>query len=1202
MENFKSFGGKISIPLMEGYMAITGPNGSGKSNITDAILFVLGPKSSKAMRAGKLTDLIYSGNKDGSKADHTKVSLIFDNKDRMLPWDADEVKFTRIVKITRDGDGYVSYFYINDQPSSLNEFTGLLTKARISADGYNMVQQGDVTEIINMGKIPRRRIIDSISGIASYDADIENAQTEKAAAQENMKVITAVIGELEAQIKSLKADMEAARKYLEAKKQLDLANAQMVHRSLSTEEEKLKYTQENCAKLQADVMALEKTKGELRAKIEQLDLDKQAKEKEIADSVGPQYNEIKSKIESAKLERARADDAVERASESRSASEDELKGLEESLQETVKSIDGCSKSISDNDIKLEQANDSLSKAKADSERISKEMASKGGEHAELEKKQKDLESKIDVAGAAERDARVRASTAESVKENASRAVATLEERLGSADFEIKDADWNLSKMKQEAGPSADLSTFTNRILALKRQESELEKQETDLTNAVYRLNGDYNALMAEKKVTERFQGNEAVSAVLSLRDKGVLKGIFGTIAELGSAKSEFSTALSVAAGGKMQAIVVADDQVAADAIGILKKNKLGRALFLPLNKMMVGKPRAGAILKVKDTIGYAIDLVSFDEKYRAAFWFAFGDTMVVDSLDHARALMGGVRMVTLDGELLDASGAMTGGSLDGRQNSVKFGAASQSQLEKVGNDLRNANEALDTVRTRLRELRDQIREADDQMRAAGSGSVEIQGKIGKAEAQLKGLRDNRKSIADELAGKKDELTAAEKEFSEASADADAKTAVLEKLQAERGKVRDRIAEIAPAGMQEKIQQARDLVYGLNNQISDMVNTKAALGAELSGYQNAKASTETAISKAKDAKTAAEKTIRESSEKSERIKIDLDAMRAIEAKMESSTQGLRDERDKIMLDRSKADNDRNKAISDIETKNGLVLQAQANIEIINHNIDGLKTEVAQLTIKVEGDVPAEEELRRTIKSCEAVISRLGNVNLRAIEDYDEKSKRYESLKADMDRLEKQTKDLDGLVISLNAKKKGLFMDVYTNVNENFKKIFASLSSGGEAYMSLEDENDPFNGGLIINAKPRNGRMLRLEALSGGEKSLTALSFIFAIQEYQPSPFYVLDEVDMFLDSVNSEMVAQRIKQSSAKTQFIQVSLRKVTLALADHLIGVTRPPNGVSKVIMQPDLAEVSKYEEEAQRKIKEAEAANNKSDEGKGSE
>ena len=189
---------------------------------------------------------------------------------------------------------------------------------------------------------------------------------------------------------------------------------------------------------------------------------------------------------------------------------------------------------------------------------------------------------------------------------------------------------------------------------------------------------------------------------------------------------------------------------------------------------------------------------------------------------------------------------------------------------------------------------------------------------------------------------------------------------------------------------------------------------------------------------------------------------------------------------------------------------------------------------------------------------------------------------------MESLNRHIRELTDLMSNLTSKKKGLFMQSYNAVNENFKSIYAQLSGGGEAFMGLEDEDDPFSGGLMINAKPRNGKLLKLEALSGGEKSLTALSFIFAIQEHQPSPFYVLDEVDMFLDSINAEMVARRVKESSAKAQFIQVSLRKVTLALADHLIGVTRPPSGISRVIMQPDLAEVSRYEEEALRKQKEA--------------
>ncbi|MDR0508728.1 MAG: chromosome segregation protein SMC, partial [Candidatus Methanoplasma sp.] len=269
---------------------------------------------------------------------------------------------------------------------------------------------------------------------------------------------------------------------------------------------------------------------------------------------------------------------------------------------------------------------------------------------------------------------------------------------------------------------------------------------------------------------------------------------------------------------------------------------------------------------------------------------------------------------------------------------------------------------------------------------------------------------------------------------------------------------------------------------------------------------------------------------------------------------------------------------------IETKSGIRSSNEAQINIVRENLAQIEAEIAEIKMEIKLPVPSEEEIRRTIRSCENVLSKIGNVNLRAIEDYEERKGRYDSLMADVNKLKNQIKELSNLTESLNSQKKGLFMQSYDAVNANFKLIYEQLSGGGEAFMGLENEDDPFLGGLTINAKPKNGKLLRLEALSGGEKSLTALAFIFAIQEYQPSPFYVLDEVDMFLDSVNAEMVAKRIKESSRRAQFIQVSLRKVTLATADHLIGVTRPPSGISKVIMQPDLAEVSRYEEEALKK------------------
>ena len=1187
MENFKSFGGKVSIPLMEGYMAITGPNGSGKSNITDAILFVLGPKSSKAMRAGKLTDLIYNGNKASGKVDSTKVTLYFDNTDRLLPWDADEVRFTRVVKISSDGEGYSSYFYVNDQRSSMAEFDSLLTRARISADGYNMVQQGDVTDITKMGNIDRRRIIDGIAGISSYDSDIQKAQAEKAEAEQNMAMIEIVLGELKAQLQQLQKDMEAAKKYVELKARLDMANAQYVHRQYMNEEEKLKYTQESIVKVENEIQELYRKKDELNAKIAENDEAIKQKEKEIEAKVGPEYTEVKSKIEEIKIAKALSEDSISREEEEMSERRTDLETQKENLKDAESELNECLKSVSDMQIELDQKSAALEEARAENKRVSDEMRSIGGEYKNLQDKLASLEKSFEDASNGEHDIRSKLAAAEVVDDESSRAVASLEEQIANADFEIKDAEWNLSKVKQEAGPVADIEQFKKSILDMKREEAELEKKEQEINSAVRRISQEYNTLAAEKRVTEKMRGSDAVVAVLEMRDKGTLRGIHGTIAELGSVDPEYETALSVAAGGKMQAIVVDDDEVAAQAIAELKRTGHGRATFLPLNKMIEGKPRAKAIMAVKESLGYAIDLIDFKPEYRSAFWYVFADTIVVDSLSTARRLMGGIRIVTKGGELVEASGAMTGGTV--KTQTLKFGAASQSKLDEVSADLRAANQSYEMIQNKLKELRARIRQADDQMREAGTGNIELQGKITKLEVKLGELREMRKRLKADLEEKKSAYTAANKNRNDLNAQLSEVLKNIESLKQDRQKVRSRIAEIAPADLQQRMQAAMDAVYKINGEKNDLINSLAALNAEKSEYENNKRYIEKAVKALEEGIKENGAKIDEENEKLSKIKVDLEAMRAIEKRMEDGIRDLTDAKEKLVENKFKLENALDNAVSGIDTKNGIKASAEANLVIIQKSLDELKVQVAEIKVEVEQPIPSEDSLRRTIRSCESAIADLGNVNLRAIEDYDERKKRFDNLTSDVERINAQIKDLNELMDNLGKKKKGLFMDVYDGVNANFKTIFAELSGGGEAFMSLENEEDPFSGGLLINAKPRNGKMLRLDALSGGEKSLTALAFIFAIQEHQPSPFYVLDEVDMFLDSVNSEMVAQRIKKSSAKTQFIQVSLRKVTLTLADHLIGVTRPPNGVSKVIMQPNLAEVSKYEEEAQRRIEEAE-------------
>ena len=1185
MENFKSFGGKVSVPLMEGYMAITGPNGSGKSNITDAIMFVLGPKSPKVVRAGKQTDLIYNGNKSSGRADFMKVTLVFDNTDRMLSWNADEVRFTRVVKMAGNGEDYYSSFYINDQKSNLAEFDSLLTRARISADGYNLVQQGDVTDITKMGAVERRRVIDRISGVESYDADIASAEKERDAAQENMDSTNIVIGELETQIRRLEKEREVARKHIELKGKLDMANAQLKHRHLANEMEKKNTTLDAIEKTNQEIISLRDRKVELNNTIEECTTGISDTEKEIEARVGPEYTELKRKIEAVRIDKALADDVVSKNEEKISDDERELQGYQEEFVENESQLQSVIQSISELEIGLEANKKDLADAKAEEDRISKEMESLGGEHATLEKDLKALEAEIDAKSEEEIDVRTKLTGAEM-----SRQIGQAETDLSNVEFQIKDAEFNLSEIKREAGPIADIETFRNRILALKSQENELENQERDINSALTKMNEEYNQLMIEKRSSEKAsRGSEAVSAVLEMRDKGLIKGIHGTVAQLADVDPGFETALAVAAGGKMQHIVVDDDQVATDIISELKKGGHGRATLLPLNKMTEGKPRAKAIMSVKDSLGYAIDHIDFKPEYRSVFWYVFADTIVVDNINTGRRLMGGVRIVTKSGELLEASGAMTGGSI--RPNTtMKFGVASQSKLDEVGAKMSSAKASLESIRSRLADIRKQIRDADDGMRAAGTGSIELKGKIATLEVQLKEYRDSRKRLTQTVGEKKAAYADIQSERSGLVETEKRIVGELDAMKAERNRIRARIEEIAPTELQKRLLDARKTINDASAAINGVMDTLSAQRVERSGFDNAKVRIDKDMKRLEEEISKLRQEIAEASEESERYAVELTALKKMEAEMESGIQELRDRKEQYLIKRSRADSDLSTTTSQIEAKESYIASVQATIIICDQNIELYKAEIAQIKFEVQQPIPSEETLKRTIRSCENDIESLGNVNMNSIDEYDERKARYDRLVDEVKRLNDQIDELVALMEDLNSKKKGLFMEVYDGVSENFKTIFAEISGGGEASMTLEDEDDPFKGGLYINAKPRNGKMLKLEALSGGEKSLTALAFIFAIQEHQPSPFYVLDEVDMFLDSVNAEIVAERIQKSSAKTQFIQVSLRNVALKKADHLIGVTRPPNGVSKVIIQPDLLEVSKYEEEAQRKIAEAQS------------
>jgi chromosome segregation protein len=1180
VENFKSFGKKLTIPMLSGFTAVTGPNGSGKSNISDAILFVLGPKSSKAIRAGKLTDLIFNGGNAKSPASFTRVSLVFDNADRTIPLDEDIVKLTRHVKLSDSGEGYNSYFYVNERKSTLSEFDYLLASARISADGYNLVQQGDVTRIVEMSTLDRRRVLDEISGIAKFDEEILKAEVEKRSTQDNIDRIAIILGELDKQIRQLEQERGAALKYLEMRDRLAMARARLSHKRKEATEAEIRGIGEQIESYSKDIESLKVRRGELEAQIRSIEELYQKKDQELQAKGGAEFQELKEKMDALKVEVARAADLKERSADQAVEVKEELKTLVEERETLLQDKAAQEAALSEAGRRLKALESDLQRLKADEAKLKGELSSYDSELSSLEKEIKAQDQTIRERSESLHSKGLEKERLERLAQDLFAELESLRAEKEAAGFEVKDLEWRVKELSKEGKDSSgSLKALQEQFYAKKNRESQLTKMANELEQAVRNLTREYNHLRAEEEAAVNVARgyNRAVKAVLEARDRGEMKGVHGTIAELADVDPKYEIALNTAAGGRMQSIVVEDDEVASTAINFLKRNDLGRATFLPLNKMLDGKPRGKALLAEREAAGFAIDLIKFDPEYRAAFWYVFGDTVVVDTLQEARRLMGGVRLVTVGGELIEASGAMVGGTVEGSK--LKFGSA-KGKADEVGEELRKATEQADKVSTELMAIRQEVAELDSKIREIGGADrgkgIELEG----LQKQLTEQKARLKRVTETAEAKQAERERAVAQAAEVGLQITRMSADLEKLKEGREARSKRLLEIAPAELSQKLRDAQ----------SSLVSVSQTLSEARSGHESMRLGAENRERRLKEMADQ-ELQLRErlghldaqgrtAAEKESKLRVELAALKKIEDSMGREITALRDEKEKLLGQKGQAQADREKVLTKLETSNDFMIGLSTKRTLAEEKLQEVMQEISKHNVTVNFPLPPLDDIRSEITLCENALSGMGAVNLRAIEDYDEKKARHVELRAETKRLEDQRDQLVALTDQLNERKKVNLLKVFDSVNSNFRRVYAELSGGGEAELLLENPQDPFQGGLVIKARPRNGKVLRLEALSGGEKSLTALAFIFALQEWQPSPFYLLDEVDMFLDAVNAEMVANRVKKSSSTAQFVQISLRKVTLNKADHIIGVTKPAGGISNVIFKPNIGDFSELEKE----------------------
>ncbi len=1171
MENFKSFGHKVSVPFEGGFTAVTGPNGSGKSNISDSILFVLGPRSAKAIRAGKLSDLIFNGGGTGKPASKfCWVELVFDNSDRMMPIEADEVRLRRLIRMSTQKKGeYNSYFYINDRASSLNEFDALLAHARISAEGYNLVQQGDINRITGMSNLERRRILDDIAGITRFDEDIDSANKKRAQAEENMQRIQLVLEEVKRNIAILEKDKDAAAKYKELQERLVLSRAQLVHLDVEEARDEVEQARRKEETCKVDLDKFTKQLAEAKAELSDVVKEYDAAESAIAELGGGASKERRAKLELLAVDIAKADQRAEKAKESLDESRTlrkqlaaELKRMERDTQVTEKQRLEAASERDRLQGELEDARDELDGFRSHAARTDKDVADLQRLAAlkakDVQDTQKDRhEAELEVDRLAQRIGQGELLLKE------------LDEKLKGQELQVADAEFQISEAKNAtSGAKGTLERLQKRVAELKREEKELGEEAVAAEREVTDLTRQFGAMRAEAEAQLGIERGyvRSVTDVLSARSKGELKGIRGTVAELAKVDSKYERALETAAGSRMQAVVVDDDAAAAAAINHLKKTKSGRAIFLPLNKLRVTRPQGKSLMVAKepDVIGFAIDLVRFDQKFEAAMTYTFGDTLVVRNLDAARRLMGGVRLVTLDGDLVEAVGAMVGGAPV--QSSVKFGTSGSSPLDQMRRNLEEATERANKLAEALKTSRQELVKVEDELRQAG-------GTTGDAKSRISGFETTRMSGQKILTGLKAErdarakaLAADERRQGELEKALARLNKGLEGLDKEREDAARKAVKAAPKEIGLKMHTSEKTVSDLAQSLTEAKGRADTLETQLGvlkeGLQKAKEEARRFDEKA----AAAEKEIGEAADASEGWREERDALLQVDKSSASRLESAQKKRDDLYKQKTDLAKEAEGLDLKVDTTNEFIGKLQDEIREGDTRLIQAEENLKTLEVKVKLPLPPRDEVQATVAACEKKMNAMGGVNLRALTDYDGEVSRRDAMDAELKDLRAQMEALAATVEELNKKKKFGLFKVFGAINENFKQIYAELSQGGSAELILENPEEPFAGGLAVRAQPKGKKVLRIESLSGGEKSLTALSLIFAIQQFQPSPFYLLDEVDMFLDAVNAESVARVVKKNSATAQFVMISLRKVTLGHADHIYGVTMMGKGVSEVI------------------------------------
>ncbi len=1168
MQGFKSFPDKTVLEFNKGITAVVGPNGSGKSNISDAVRWVLGEQSTKTLRGSKMEDVIFSGTDVRKAKGFAEVTLRLDNTDRSLNKDSDEVSVTR--RYYRSGD---SEYLVNGESARLRDVNELFMDTGLGRDGYSIVGQGKIADMVSPKASERRDMLEEAAGISHFRYRRGDAIKRLAQAEENLVRLRDILSELESRVGPLKAQSEKAQKFIVLageRKNLEIGiwlnTIDKTGEKMRDQEHKIEIAEASHKEAQDELSKI----GEMIDKAADGTRDINIKLEEIRNSASgfeEKLSDIDSQIKVAENSILHNNETIERINRDKAAENE----TEQNIDAAVSAAREC----------IQKAEEQIADATRQMDELSKQEETYRLSSSEFSDRAAALSGEISALSVRLADCRVTAETANSSIEEIRSRISAIDESMGTR----KD-DYD-ALLKRKADAEAELKEIQDEIVSVKNaidgytlrfenrgKKADSVKLAIDEKQRELHKGQDRVRLLEDlEKNMEGYFG--AVKAVMKESGRGALRGIYGPVSQLITVKDKYSAAIETALGAAVQNIVVDNETDAKRAMGFLKERRAGRATFLPITAI---KGRVLSEQGLDDQYGFvsiASDLVSYDNKYSEIIRWLLGRTAVAEDIDSAIAIAKKYsyrfRIVTLDGQVINAGGSMTGGSRVQNAGILSRG----NEIERLKGSLASMQKELDGMLSDYKLLSEDASAAKAELEGAEGDLLRAKEENIRREGELKLASDKLASVSSGVKELLEEKETLEKRIESVSSGAEAARSQIDELKETLENKEKELESIT--GDSKTLQKNRE----------EVASKAAEIRLRIVSLQKDVEANTDEITRLKNRKTGhldrlseLDEEIREIEEKNdelraltERLSADEKALKANHGDAQNQINELISQRDELEKQANDLRLHERAKSEERERLSGDIARLEERKIAMRNEYDNLtsklydeyqltRREAAALEIEIDDYSLAAKRLAE-LKS---QIRALGSVNVSAIEEYKEVSERYEFLSGQISDVETSRAELNKMIDDLTGKMAEQFREQFNRINSCFGQTFIELFGGGKAELRLEDERDVLGSDIEIKVQPPGKNVQNINLLSGGEKGLSAIALLFAILKVTPAPFCIFDEVEAALDDVNVSRYAQYVRRMTKNTQFILITHRRGTMEEADVLYGVTMQEKGVSKLL------------------------------------